>query len=203
MVFYIQILHTIGYKVAYNFFHCLEGLVSCSDWVLCQTQLSWNYVCQNHFLCMVLSQGWLQKPMRAHDLEAAIKQSPLCFQASAALPCAVKNTTHSPVIACLTLEGGPVAGPAAPAAPVGAPQQFFRFLSQAWIAPWQQVPASSANQLLIKAGGRENRYGIICPCEFQFVLGLLCFTSSFFPLAASPIVLRLSTCYVAFCACRV
>jgi len=72
--------------------------------------------------------------MRAHDLEAAVKQPPLCFQASAALPCAVNNITHSPVIAWLTLEGGPVARPAAPAAPVGAPQQFFRFLSQAWIA---------------------------------------------------------------------
>lgn len=30
-MFYIQILHTICYKVAYNFFYCPEGLVPCSD----------------------------------------------------------------------------------------------------------------------------------------------------------------------------
>lgn len=82
--------------------------------------------------------------MHARDVQAAVRAAALGLPGSAAQPCA-DNTVHVPGMAWLTLEGGAVAPPAAPAAPSGAPRQYFRFLSQAWIALWQKVPASSAN----------------------------------------------------------
>lgn len=134
-----------------------------------------------------------------YDLEAEVRQQPLCFEGQYRLPCAVK-VMHL-VSGCLThLE-------------VWSSCQTFNYSSYQSSSSVSPIPGPSMNSpmarrcqlflqitCLSKLEAVRHRCEVVCSCEFQFALILLYYTSSFSPTAGPTLLQLLYTCCLIFCA---